>query len=77
QVQDQLDALPPAGLEAWHELRATLELAPGDGRSLFAAVPDGLRTFVFGADGEGLAYYLTVVWLTRPRRFRRTATLRQ
>lgn len=60
QVQDQLDALPRAALEAWRELRATLELAPGNGRPLFPDVPDGLRTFVFGDHGEGLAYYLIV-----------------
>lgn len=60
QVQDQFDALPQAALEAWSELRATLEIAPENGRPLYAAVPDGLRTFVFGEHGEGLACYLII-----------------
>lgn len=60
QVQDQLDALPQAALEAWRELRATLGLVPENGRPLFADVPDGVRTFVFGEHGEGLAHYVIV-----------------
>lgn len=60
QVQDQLDALPQTALEAWRELRATLALVPENGRPLFADVPDGVRTFVFGEHGEGLAYYVIV-----------------
>lgn len=59
-VQDQIDALPQHALEAWRELRTTLELAPGNGRPLFAEVQDGLRTFVFGEHGEGLVYYVIV-----------------
>lgn len=59
-VRDQLDALPQDALEAWRELHTTLELAPHNGRPLFAATPDGVRTFVFGEHGQGLAYYLII-----------------
>lgn len=59
-VQHQLDALPEPAREPWRQLRETLALVPENGRLLFPDVPDGLRTFVFGEHGEGLAYYLIV-----------------
>jgi hypothetical protein len=56
--QAQLDALPDQGQRAWRELRQTLEVAPWNGRPLNPAVPDGVQVWVFGARGEGIAYYL-------------------
>jgi hypothetical protein len=59
-VQHQLDALPPAALNAYLELRSTLETVPHNGRPLNPAKPDGVRTFSFGPHGEGLVYYLVL-----------------
>lgn len=60
QVSDQLAALPQDALDAWRELRTTLELAPDNGRPLFASTPDGVRTWTFGEHGQGLVYYLII-----------------
>ncbi|HJQ46905.1 MAG TPA: hypothetical protein VJ870_11370 [Amycolatopsis sp.] len=59
-VQAQLDALPTDALNAYLELRTTLETVPHNGQPLNPAKPDGLLTFVFGPHGVGLAYYLVL-----------------
>lgn len=59
-VQQQLDALPPAALNAYLELRSTLESVPWNGRPLNPAKPDGVLTWSFGPHGEGLVYYLVI-----------------
>lgn len=59
-VQAQLDALPAEALNAYLELRSTLEAVPHNGRPLNPAKPGGVLTFVFGTHGEGLVYYLVL-----------------
>ncbi|MGH3621521.1 MAG: type II toxin-antitoxin system RelE/ParE family toxin [Sciscionella sp.] len=60
QVQQQFNALPPAALNAYLELRATLELTPWNGAPLHPASPKGVLTFPFGNHAEGLVYYLVL-----------------
>lgn len=64
-VQAQLDALPAAALNAYLDLRSTLEAVPHNGRPLHPARPDGVLTFAFGPDGQGLVYYLVLDDLDR------------
>ncbi|MBV9651404.1 MAG: hypothetical protein JO296_14865 [Pseudonocardiales bacterium] len=59
-TQQQLDALPAQGQAAWRELRAVLEVAPWNGEPLHPKTPDGVLTWQFGPDQEGLAYYLVI-----------------
>ncbi|ASR39935.1 hypothetical protein BAY61_32140 (plasmid) [Prauserella marina] len=61
-TQAQLDALPWEALHAWRELAAVLEITPENGTPLNPAVPDGVLTWVFGPNGEGLACYLISDW---------------
>lgn len=59
-TQAQLDALLPEGQQAWRELRAALEVAPGNGEPLRPDTPEGVLSWQFGPHREGLAYYLVV-----------------
>jgi hypothetical protein len=57
-VEQQIDALPAAGLNAYLELRAALEVSPWSGEPLHPDNPKGVLTWSFGGHGEGLVYYL-------------------
>lgn len=58
-IARQLDALPPAALTAFAELRVLLELDPWSGGPVNPANPDGpVRTRSFGTAHEGVAAYL-------------------
>lgn len=71
----QVDALPPAALAPFAELRTMLEVAPWNGDSLNKLKPDSsMRTCTFGTNDEGMTVYLileaqrrvdllTVVWM--------------
>ena len=59
-TQQQLDALPAQGQAAWRKLRAVLEVARWNGEPLYPKTPDGVLTWQFGPDREGLAYYLVI-----------------
>lgn len=59
QSQDQIDALPADALAPFAEARATLELAPWNGRPYHRREPDSpMRTLTFGPHGEGKTVYL-------------------
>jgi hypothetical protein len=59
-VQQQIDALPAEALNAYLELRTTLEISPWSGDPLHPASPTGVLTWSFGPHGEGLIYYLVL-----------------
>lgn len=59
QSQPQIDALPPAALAPFAEVRATLEVAPWASDSLNEDNPDApVRTLAFGPDRQGMVTYL-------------------
>lgn len=74
QSEPQVDALPPAALAPFAELRTMLEVAPWNGDPLNKLKPDSpMRTWTFGPNHEGMTVYLilddqrrvdllTVVW---------------
>jgi hypothetical protein len=59
QSQPQIEALPTDALAPFAEARATLELAPWNGRPYHPRQPDSpMRTLTFGPHGEGEIVYL-------------------
>jgi hypothetical protein len=73
--RQQIEALPPAALAQFAELRTMLEVAPWNGDPLNKLKPDSsMRTGTFGPNNEGMTVYLileaqrrvdllTVVWM--------------
>lgn len=59
--QQQVEALPDEALAWFAALRAALEVAPWNGRPYLATAPDSaMRTWSFGAGGQGFAVYLVL-----------------
>lgn len=59
EAQDQIDALPRAGLLAYADAADVLESVPWNGEPASDDNPDGaVRALAFGPNGEGLVTYL-------------------